>query len=191
MGFWAGILVLCLMAGGFFLFLDEKKRYVLGYISIVLALIVGAIMKTFELMSDEIKMILFGVAVIAVVVTFIFLHKKATDEDRTEIANRLEKAPQDALSTIECVIDDLLYLGTESEIIKAKSDRIAETFEHEFECLCKTNAGNWFFLTFQFDYRFNDILGTKVHPVSVDDAKKYLSKDVAEYKKQFGDVVTA
>jgi hypothetical protein len=191
MGFWAVILILCLMAGGFFLFLDKKKRYVFGYISILLALAAGVIIKTFELMSIEIKVALFCIAVITVVVSLIIFNKKTTDEERKEIANRLEKAPQDALATIECVKDDLLYLGSEAEIIKSKADRIEESCEFGFECLCKTKANKWFILTFQFDYRFNDILGTNVHPIKVDDAKMYLSKDVNEYQKHFGEVVTA
>ena len=48
MGILAGTLILCLMAGGFFLFLDKKNRYVLGYISIFLALAGGVIIKTYE-----------------------------------------------------------------------------------------------------------------------------------------------
>lgn len=191
MGFFAGTLIICLMAGGYFLFLDEKRRYVYGYIAILLALAVGVIIKTYDLMSEEVKVTLFGLTATLVVATLIGLYQKANREDREEIANRLEKAPQDALATIECVKDDLLYLGGEAEIIKSKADRIEESCEFSFECLCKTKGNNWFILTFQFDYRFNDILGTNVHPIKVDDAKKYLSKHVDEYKKHFGEVVTA
>lgn len=131
-----------------------------------------------------------GFATVTVIILFC-ISQRQNQKLRQAIASRLEKAPTEVLARVEYIADDLLYLGSESEIVKTSVQIIERTPDYRFECLCKTKSGNWFVLTFDFCPQLAQVLSSTVHPIRVSDAKAHLSKHTVEYKRHFGEVVTA
>lgn len=142
--------------------------------------------------GEVIFMTVFLVLIIVGGLCAVAITKAAKSMDR-HISAQLDKAPSCILEKVAIVKEDLLYLGTESEIVITDIKVIANSSKYQFVCLCKTRSGNWFMLNFDFDPRptFEEATSIDVHPISICDAKSHLSANAVEYKKHFGDIKIA
>jgi len=136
----------------------------------------------------------------ALIMLLVFAYRKTLEKEEKEKLKQLEAAPVSILSQVEEIRNGLLYSGKNSKIVKSKMEQSDKKYIYHFECLCKTNADNWFVLEFNFAPGFqgrkdhpmyNDVNYKRIHPIDKSDAQSMLAKNIELYSAHFDDPAVA